>query len=103
MILMQFLQIDFSAFGDTDRDDSSLDLYDSVAVSGSSSYIQGYDWSNSSFCMTSIQLKSRKQDSMSLNADTFDVDDVDPSSTFTDADEYYRLQTLTECERESIT
>jgi len=52
--------------------------------------------------VTLIQLKSHKQDSMSLNADTFDVDDVDPSSIFTDADEYYHLQTLTEFERKSI-
>ena len=90
---------DFSAFGDTDRDNSSLDLYDSVAVGGSSSYIEGYDWSNSTFCMTLIQLKSCKQDSMSFNADMFDLDNVDPSSIITDAD--LILVKLEQLEREA--
>jgi hypothetical protein len=92
----------FYAMGDNGDDDSSLNVFDSVAVDSSSSYVAEYDWSNSSFFTTSMQLKSKDNDALLLTDERFDINHVDPSCAFSAADDYYHLQTLTEFERESI-
>jgi hypothetical protein len=81
----------FYAMSDNGHDDSSLNVFDSGAVGNSSSYVAEYDWSNSSFFTTSIQLKSRDNDALSLTDERFDINHSDPSCVFSTADDYYSL------------
>ena len=81
----------FYAMGDNGDDDSSLNVFDSVAVDSSSSYVAEYDWSNSSFFTTSMQLKSKDNDALLLTDERFDINHSDPSCVFSTADDYYSL------------
>jgi len=58
---------DFYAMGNNVDNNYSLNVFDSIAVGSSNSNIQDCGWSNSSFCSASIQVKSKKNDGLSLN------------------------------------
>ncbi len=58
---------DFYAMGNNVDNNSSLNVFDSIALGRSNSNTQDYGWSNSSFCSASIQVKSKKNDGLSLN------------------------------------
>jgi len=97
--------IDDDAFHDTaanfSTNESESELQDCIP---GDSYTRAfeYDFSNSSFFSSSVQLRSHNNNPLSVDDECFDVDNVAPESLYVDKEDFIRLHNLSEFQRESI-
>jgi hypothetical protein len=72
--------------------------------SGDYAYHEAFEseWSNHTFMSSSFQLKSKRNSELSVDDDSFDVDNIQPASLFLGEEDKKWLCSLSELERETI-
>jgi hypothetical protein len=60
-------------------EDAPSNYFDSLAIDTMNSGSHGFEWSNSDFCSSAVNLKSVTNVAMSVHDEHFDVDNIDPS------------------------
>jgi hypothetical protein len=73
-----------------------------VQMHPSKTHVYEYDWSNSSFFSSSVQLRSHNNNPLSVDNECFDVDNVAPESLYLDNEDFIQLHNLSEFQCESI-
>jgi len=60
-----------------DVEDASLTDFDSLEIGAMNLGSHGFEWHNSDFCSSAVNLKSVTNSTMSVHDDFFDVDTID--------------------------
>jgi hypothetical protein len=71
---------DALASHDVHVEDVPLTDFDSLATDATNLSSHGFEWRNSDFCSSAVNLKSVTNTTMSVHDEYFDVDNIDPAS-----------------------
>jgi hypothetical protein len=82
--------------------DAPSNNFDSLAIRAMKSGSHGFEWSNSDFCSSAVNLKSVTIFAMFVHDEHFDVDNIDPSTIYKSTEDFEKVNSLPELEQEYI-